>query len=304
MKKLLAFLLLLTSFGLLSCTPKDARLTLLVPSGSPSLAVLHLLADTEMYRVDVVNGSDPLLAAFASNSHDAIIAPTNLGARLYQSGMDYVFAGTINWGNFYLVMGGIGTINLAELQDKTIVVFGQNQTSDIILKYVLGANGIVAGFTYVDSVATASAMFLADQNLIILTAEPTFATLQSRVANLASFDLQAEYARLSGQESYPQAGLFVHKGLKPAARDALIAAVATSIDSVVSDVSAAADLAVTLEFGLSKAVLLEAIPNSRLNFVSAIDSKSALEAYFNMIMTFNPNLIGGSLPVDEFYLVP
>ncbi len=304
MKKLLLTLLLLTCIGLLSCTPKDARLTLMVPSGSPSLAVMHLLNDPDNYRVDIVNGSDPLLAAFASNSHDAIIAPTNLGARLYQSGMDYVFAGTVSWGNLYLVMGGIGTIHLSELEDRSIVVFGQNQTSDIVLKYVLGANGIVSRLTYVDSVATATAMFVADQNLIVLTAEPSYSTLQSRVTNFASFDLQAEYARLTGQESYPQAGLFVRTGMKAAVRAALISAVAASVDDVVLDIDTASDLAVALGLGTSKAIMQSAIPNSRLRFVSAIDSKLALEAYFNVIMSFNPNLIGGALPADAFYYVP
>jgi NitT/TauT family transport system substrate-binding protein len=278
--------------------------SVLAPSGTPALAALLLKNDPEKYQVDIVNGSDPLLAAFASKTHDAILAPTNLGAKLYQGGLDYVYAGTITWGNFYLFSRTPEPFDLQSLHETTIVSFGQNQISDIILKYILQENGIVVGFQYVDSVAAAAQMILADSSLVILTAEPTLSILESMVAVSASFDLQAEYARLTGSDSYPQAGLFLKKSLSKAKKADLIEAFQASIAHWADQLEDAADLAVTLEYGISKAVLMTAIPNSRLRFASAADSRADLETLFTMILSRQPALIGGALPDDDFYYLP
>jgi len=303
--KRIALLMLVLCLTALTTACKDAKpATVLAPSGTPALAALLLRNDPEKYQVDVVNGSDPLLAAFASKSHDAILAPTNLGAKLYQGGLDYVYAGTITWGNFYLFVRTPEPFDLSSLHEKTIVSFGQNQISDIILKYILQENGIVAGFQYVDSVAAAAQMILADSSLVILTAEPTLSTLKSMVSVHASFDLQAEYARLTGSDSYPQAGLFLKKSLSKAKKADLIAAFEASIAYWSDSLEAASDLAVTLEYGLSKAVLMTAVPNSRLRFESATDSRADLETLFAMILTRQPALIGGALPDDDFYYQP
>lgn len=278
--------------------------TVLAPSGSPALAALLLRNESERFALDIVNGSDPLLAAFASKSHDAILAPTNLGAKLYQGGLDYVYAGTITWGNFYLFASTPEPFHLQNLQDKIIVSFGQNQISDIILKYILQENGIVAGFQYVDSAAAAAQIALSDSSRIVLTAEPTHSNLTTSIAVHSSFDLQAEYARLTGSDSYPQAGLFLKKSLSKAKKAELIEAFQASIAYWEDALEDAADLAVTLDYGIAKSVLLTAIPRSRIRFESAMESRADLETLFAMILTRQPALIGGALPDDDFYYLP
>jgi len=132
----MTFIILLTlSVLLFGCQKETDVLTIMVPSGSPALAQIYLQQNVEQYRVDVVNGADGLLYAFGSASHDVIFAPTNLGAKLYQSGMNYLFAGTVVWGNYYLIAKNQSTFDIASLEGKNVVVFGQNQTSDIILRY-------------------------------------------------------------------------------------------------------------------------------------------------------------------------
>jgi NitT/TauT family transport system substrate-binding protein len=276
----------------------------LAPSGSPAFAALLLRNDSERFALDIVNGSDPLLAAFASKSHDAILAPTNLGAKLYQGGLDYVYAGAITWGNFYLFASTPEPFNLQNLQDKIIVSFGQNQISDIILKYILQENGIVAGFQYVDSAAAAAQIAMSDSSRVVLTAEPTHSSLKTMVSIHSSFDLQAEYARLTGSDSYPQAGLFLKKSLSKAKKTELIEAFQASIAYWEDSLEDAAELAVTLEYGISKAVLLTAIPRSRIRYESALDSRAELETLFAMILLRQPALIGGALPGDDFYYLP
>ncbi len=305
MKKLMTFIILMIlSVLLLGCQKETDVLTIMVPSGSPALAQLYLQQNVEQYRVDVVNGADALLYAFGSESHDVIFAPTNLGAKLYQSGMNYLFAGTVVWGNYYLIAKNQSTFDIASLEGKNVVVFGQNQTSDIILRYLLNELNVSVTITYVDSVATASAMFMADNDLIVMVAEPSLSAVSSKVSNVQIIDLQTTYQSVTGSDSYPQAGVFVNKSLDHKLINSFLLDLGDSVELVNQDPHAASLIAVELEYAFSQSVIASAIPFSHLEFVSANDSKVALEAYFNMIQDFNSALIGGSLPNDDFYYQP
>ncbi|MDP2426082.1 MAG: hypothetical protein Q8M70_07000 [bacterium] len=302
MKKFVLILSIFLVMGLLQACQKPQVVTILAPMGSPALALIHQRNNPERYAVDFVNGADPLVAAFGSKSHDVIIAPTNVGAKLYQGGIEYLFAGTITWGNFYFVSSTPKT--LEELDQLTVVVFGQNQTSDIIVRYLFEEFDINVTIEYVDSVQTAQALFLADSTKIILTAEPSLSVLQSLRPNIYTIDLQDYYQQASGSTSYPQAGVFVKKSLSKQVINSVLSDLVLSIDSINELVSDASDVAVLLGYPYSKEVLLQAIPRSRLLFVSAMDSKSSLEAYFTLILGVSPQLIGGVLPNNEFYYQP
>lgn len=305
MKKMLTvFLMVLLSVSFIGCNASP-EFSLMVPAGSPALAQLYVQEDDEHYTVDVINGSDPLIAAFSSKSHDVIFSPTNLGAKLYNVGSsDYLFAGTIVWGNYYLVGKGQSSFTLDSLAGKTIVVFGQNSTSDIIIKYILAENDVSVTIEYVDAVSTATAAFLADQSRIILSAEPSLSVLSSKVTDLQIIDLQAEYQKITGSDSYPQAGVFVRPDLDKADVTNFLKDLADSIEKVNADPEEAAALATSFEYGFEESVLVSAIGNSHLNFVSAAESQDALEAYFTMILASNPAQVGGKLPDQDFYFIP
>jgi NitT/TauT family transport system substrate-binding protein len=305
MKKIYLFcIMIFGAIGFAGCQTAQEPISVIVPSGSPALSQLFLQEDAESYRVSVVNGADPLIAAFGSVSHDVIFAPTNLGAKLIGSGSGYRFGGTVVWGNYYLVGQTEESFTLASLQNQTIVVFGANQTSDIILRFILSENGITSTFQYVDAVTTATAQFLADDSLFILTAEPSLSVLKANRPEIDIIDLQTEYQNLTGESSYPQAGVFLRSSLDPALARNILGDLRLSVERVNENPQEAAALAVSLGHPFPADVLTSAIPNSHLAFVDAVSSREALEIYFEMILQYNPNLLGGALPGDDFYWVP
>lgn len=305
MKKIIG-ILLVSLFGLflMGCQTDDTVYSVIVPAGGPALSQMYVQDNSDRYAVDVVNGPDPLIAAFGSASHDFIFAPTNVGAKLYTANPAYIFIAAISFGSYYLVTDTDEQFNLSYLEGKDIVVFGQNQTSDIIIQYVLEENGISATFTYVDSVATALSLWVADHSKIVMTAEPSLSVLLASNPTLDVIDLQDEYEAITGTDSYPQAGVFAKATLTNKQIDNFLEDLEASIAKVNSDLEDSANLAVALEYGFSYDVLLTAIPNSHLDFVSALDVKLSLEAYFSIILDVNPVLIGGALPVDGFYYQP
>jgi len=196
------------------------------------------------------------------------------------------------------------TFDLASLDDGEITVFGANSTGDIILRYILSEAGINVTITYVDSVATASALFIANNSLVILSAEPSLSVLLNANPEIDVIDLQEEYQMLTGEDSYPQAGVFAKSTLKKSVINDFLDDLEASITNVNTDPTAAAQLATTLGYTFGETVLATAIPNSHLGFMSAQDSKADLEMYFNVIISMNSALIGGALPEEDFYYQP
>lgn len=301
MKKILVFLLaILLTLGLVGCNSNSEPLTIMAPNGAPALSQLFMQDDSENYSVDIVNGADPLVAAFGSGSHDFIFAPTNLGAKLYTSGIEYKFIAAITFGNYYLVSME-DNFTIESLEGKDIVVFGQNATSDIIIRYILEENNINATITYVDAVDTANAEFIVDNTKIIMSAEPLLSILALNVPDFNTIDLQAEYQEITGETSYPQAGVFVKTEITDRQIRNFLDDLENSVEKVNNDLDSTVAKAVELEYTFPEAVLRSAIPNSNIGFVTAEDIREDLEDYFNIILEMNGVLIGDQLPDDDFY---
>ena len=132
---------------------------------------------------------------------------------LFASNQKYKLVKTIVWGNFYIAsLTEIKSVN--DLEGKTITAFSQNSSPDIMLKAVLDAYGLTDKVTieYVDAVTTANSMMMAGQAEIIISAEPSISVLKNK-KTVYTIDLQAEWNKLSGGSSFPQAGLFVNSEL-------------------------------------------------------------------------------------------
>ncbi|MFH0767224.1 MAG: hypothetical protein ABH890_07105 [Bacillota bacterium] len=297
MKKLL-MIILFTTIILTGCS-KAETITMIVPFGGPEIAVLYLEA-SDNYEIDIVQGPDPLVAAFGSRTYDAIFAGSNLGAIMYNSRPEYILLATIVWGSTFIV-STTSIDDMDSLEGKDIIAFGQNSTPDIILKYLLDSYDVTASITYVDSVASAAALFIADPTKIVLTAEPVLSNIKAAVADVNVLDLQTIYGEVSDSDSYPQASVFIKFDLPKSKIDQLIADLSASVAKVNSDKEGTAALAEELNIGLSYDVVLNSIPTNNLLYVSALDAKTAIVEYFNLLANTNIALIGGMLPDDGFY---
>lgn len=292
------WLIILIIFFLSSCKPTE-KMTIMAPQGSPAMTIVGLNDDD--YAIDIVNGADPLIAAFGSKSHDVIIAPTNLGAKLFQSKEDYQLAAVLIWGNYHLVSTQFTHSSLSEIQGKEIIVFGQNQTSDIIIKHVLNQENIQATITYVDSVQTASSQYIHDPSKIVMVAEPSLSKIKSLVPDTKSIDLQEEYEKLHQGLSYPQASLFVKKDATKQEINHLLLDFEKSIAFMNNKSTDALTKGVSLGIVDHTNLLLDSVDGSHLMLKKPNEVMDSITAYLSIILEMNPNLIGGSLPNDSFY---
>ena len=117
-------------------------------------------------------------------------------------------------------------------------------------------------------------------------------------------DLQDEWAKMTGNESYPQAGIFVRKSItgKKYIKDALNQ-MKEAILNANTNPSNCASYAVQLHASfetLGVEVLTSAIPNCHYQIIE--QEKEAVNYYLQMMIDLGfEKQMGGSLPVDEFY---
>ena len=300
MKKLyiLIIALLFVLCGCSKSTKSNSHYTLLAPNGTPVLSTLNL--DETKYEIQAVKGADPLKVAFLNKTHDIIIAPTNLGAIMYNNNQNYKLAASIVFGNYYLVTVG-NELTLSSLDGKEIIAFGATETAGLILNYILDNNEFNTKPTikYVDSVDTAQAELTLDNTKIILSAEPSLSILKTKISGIVSLDLQEEYKKLSGKDSYPQASLFVLSTMTKEQVEEIRKDIKNSINLLLTKVDESASKA-NEKYNYPVEAIKTSIPLSHITYKSAKDAKEDIDFYFELIMKENAKLLGGNKPSEEF----
>ena len=299
------FVILFSMLLMVGCIDDSSKkVSVIVPTGTPSLGIANVLNDKTLVDANIVSGSDPLIAAFTNASYDVVVAPVNLGAKLYNSNenFSYILYKTIVWGNYYLVSNEeIAT--LENLEGKTVLVFGMNSTPDVVLRTLISAKNINVNLEYVDDVTTANSYLLSGKADIIVSAEPSLTKISAN-KNFYILDLQKQWQQLTGRYSLPQAGIFIKKNIKD---EKYLKSV---LDKMIESVQMASTKpnvlvanAINVDENLAKIgeeTLQKAIGNCNLR-VEETD-KEAIEFYFSPVIQLGiGSTVGGKLPDEGFY---
>lgn len=301
MKKIIYIVLLMVLF-LTGCTnvTVERSISIIVPNGTPALA-LTTYFENDGVNYEIVNGSDPLVSAFTNETHDFIVAPVNLGAKLYKANGNYLHFKTIVWGNTYIVSKtNISSIN--DLEGKSITAFGESSTPGIVLKALLKHYNINCDITYVEDVSTANSLLMSGQAEIILSAEPSLSKINSS-NKFYILDLQEEWKKMTGSFSYPQAAIFVRKSIF---ENTVIKKHLNLLEKAITDTKNAeyvASKAVLIDSTFEKlgvSTLIKAIPNCHFELVD--NEKTAIESFFNILNDLGLSaMYGNTMPDDSFY---
>lgn len=241
-KKLTAVMLLVAlvlSIGLLTACNKDdnkgngndVTLTFAAPEGTPALAIARLITDNKSIsgknvNYKIVNPSN-IAKEMQAGLSDLVIMPVNAGATLINKGADYKLVSVAVDGSLYLVGKSetATTLTIDDIKGKRIACIGQQGVPGLVFRYILKENNL----TIVDDVKnlndTSVYVQYAGDGLQARTAvengsvdyavvgEPAATTFKIKFGFNAQMDLQTEYKKVSGKETYPQAGIFVKSKL-------------------------------------------------------------------------------------------
>jgi len=261
-------------------------------------------------KVEALAQQDLMAARFISGEAKVGILPPNMAAKIASSGKDLRVAAIIGNGMLNLISSDASVLNLADLRGRTVEVAGQGATPEFVFRKILEFNGltsdrdVVLGYSMAPPEIAQS--LIAGKVSIALLPEP-FATMASTgKPDLVSVaDIQQEWSKAGGGENFPMTLLVVDGAFadeNPGAVKEILNAVKTSNEWVKAHPAEAGNLVEKHGLGLRAPVVAAAVPKSNYVFIPAAEGRAAIEALFNLFLTYAPAAIGGALPGDGFYL--
>jgi NitT/TauT family transport system substrate-binding protein len=123
---------------------------------------------------------------------------------------------------------------------------------------------------------------------------------------LILMDLQKEWAKLNpGASSYPQASLIIKNDLiekNPEFVEKFLQEYQKSIDWLTANGETAGTYSEDLQTGLSKQAVINGLQRSNIHYRDSKDAKEATDKYLQTLFEYSPEVIGGKLPDESFYL--
>lgn len=309
-KKILVAIIfaIMAVFTLSSCDeliiPEEKQeISLIAPTGTPTLILSQSIEEYEKVDAEIVSGPNALAAEFAKGEKDIIVAPINLGAKLAVSSEDfkYVMFHTLVWCNYYVV-STTPISSFEELDGKDVTLFGQNSTPDIVFRSLMAHYQINPNLTYMSSVADANKMLVSKQADIIVSAEPALSAILAK-GDFHVYSLAEEWTKVAEFDGadIPQAAIFVNKESIEKTKQFLniVERNVKKVESNKEDVVAAAKRVDKL-LAPTEEVLVSAI--TRCNFKINENEKESIDLYFSKVIELGLGAtVGGKLSDEEFY---
>ena len=311
MKKKFLFIYFILLFSIISFSKKIEnikKLTIALPGGAPSVAQIYCQKDNSLCDCTILNGADNIKAAFLNESYDLIYAPSNLGASIYNKNKTYKLLSGITFGNLYFASKE-KIEKIEDLNDKKVVLFGQNTINDKIVTNILSFYNINADISYLSDTAQTKLSFLASSDdSVYLIADPLKSAcnyaLSNQNINSYYLSVQSLFKNINNVDGFSQACLFVNSKTYSSSKDLInnyLNKLNESIDLINNEKLIIDNNKLIKEFGyfdLPNEVLKDAIIGSNIRLVKGSYMKNIFEETYKSSL----NLIGGKLPDEEFYI--
>lgn len=309
MKKLLTILLtLLMLVSLSACGTKTekveevveeardlATLKIVTPVGAPSVAFYNY-ADNENFET---NGTPSNIIAMMADETgpDVVVIDTVGGLNAIAKGAEYKLDAVITFGNFFVCSTGNDDNEVLDAGDK-VVLFGQNQTPDLVWHYLYG-NDFDENIVWVAAAGDAAACLQTgtDQegnpvDYVYLAQPAVFASLKKNESAKIYANVQELYAEKAGTDMI-QAGVFVKNTLNDATVEAFNESLKADIDAALVDSSVIAtgfnkvsEDEAKAKFGVAAAPVVAVVKNGNglgLGFKKASEIKDSIDAFLTVM---------------------
>ena len=283
--------------------------------GTPALTVAKLRKENpvidENIRIDyeMQKSPDLLVAEILKEGADIAIVPSNLAAQAFNKGLSYKILGTSTWGAMYLT--STEDINdFEDLRGREIYTFGKGLTPDIVLRYILSNNGIDpdsdVNIIYLNSAAEMGPVFLSGKASLALLPEPLLSVVMAKKEDAKIiFDLNQEWANISGaKKGFPQSSLIIKTDLIENNKEfveAFIESYETSRIWAIENQDELGEYAEELGINVEKDIVKKGLRWTNPKDFNIKDSILEYETYYNAILDFAPEFIGGKLPSEDLY---
>lgn len=312
------FLLVLIFIFLTGCKKGEKTDTILTATlkGPSAMAMIHMIESADSigdFNAEFVIKNEPrqVQAMMLEESVDFAVLPSTLGALLYNKTGNYILAGIPVWGTLYLFGSDTSINTWNDLKGKKVSLMGRGMTPDIMFRYLAERNGLEPDrdmeldYSFPTHIELANAISAGVSELGVIS-EPMVSLVMARnpsVRPLINFN--REWIRLFGPGTpFAQTALLVHRNFAEEHPDIVneyLKKLNESIQRVNKFPHESARLIVRHNILPDTSIAERSIPRSNLHFSYAGEEMNGIHEYFKVFYTFNPLILGGKLPDEEFY---
>lgn len=288
------------------------NLSIISPTGAPSLA-FYDFSDSTQFETNSTPAN--IVAMMTQSGKDIVVIDTISGLKAIANGAPYQMLATITFGNFYLASTGNDDDGILNANDK-VILFGQNQTADLLFQYLYQDIVNDLKIEYVPAVSDAAKCLASGKNAdmsetidYVLVAQPVlYAQLHNQ--NAATYgkasvyaNIQDEYNKKSNGKKLTQASIFVKKNSSQSASYSYdvhqfaqkiqsdIEKVIVNPDRLVAGFAKISNEEANAKYGISsviaKNVLLEE-NGIGLGYVAAINEIEDVNEYIQLVSNLDP----------------
>ena len=269
--------------------------------GPTTMGLVKLMDDAKNgtaannYEFTMVTAADELTGLVASGKVDIALLPANVASVLYHKTEGKVSVIDINTlGVLYLVSGDSSISSIENLSGKTVYLPGKGTTPEYV--------------EFKSEASEVAAVLAEDPNAIGLLPQPfvTAAIAQNDSLSVV-LDLTKVWDSLQedGSNSRLVTGVSIVNNEFLAAHKDLVDTFLTeheaSIAYTAADPEGAAALIEKAGIVAKAAIAQKALPACNITYLDGQDMKDALNGYLSVLLSQNPQSVGGSLPEDDFY---
>ncbi len=284
-----------------------------VPKAPPTLPVLHmieegLLGDKVNIELDVWDAPEQLIAMVQDGEHDMFAFPLTVAAKLYNKGLPVRLTNVNTWGVTYFVTTDPELSEWSQLKGKTVYVPLQSSPPDALTQFFLSNAGLKVGedveIVY-STTAEISQMLAAGTIEYATLIEPQVTAAKMNNSDVrVAFSFEDEWKKVKGDDSIvPNAGFGTTADFIEANPELVAefeAAYEESLNWVLANPAEAGALAEKY-LGLKSALVEKAIPNMGLIYKNAMDAKTDLDGFYQLLNDFDQSMIGAKVPDEEMY---
>ncbi|OPX84335.1 MAG: NMT1/THI5 like protein [Pelotomaculum sp. PtaB.Bin104] len=279
--------------------PATAPLFKMAQDGLPGGTPMELI---------VYNNVEEATTRIIKNEAHFSVLPVNVASKLYNKEIDIALASVNTWGILYLVSVEDTVEQWPDLKNKELYVGAQGSTPDVLTRYLLSRSGLQLEdikLTYLGSPEIAQMMINGMvKNAVLPEPLVTQVIMNNRRARVVR-DFYADWQQFEGQAArLPQAGMIVSNSFAEAYPDSLDEfnrAYAAAMEWTLTNPDGAAQL-VQANLKMPAPVFISSMERTRLQFAGAAGAKNDVLIYLGRLLDVSPDMVGGKLPDEKFFL--
>lgn len=270
--------------------------------GPTAMSLAGFYENTD-YQLNITSSIENQLAALKKGEGDIYLIPSNLFAKLKNTGMDLKVLSS-NTGNVLSILGFSKLDDLADLKGKTLALSGRGAVPEIIFNQLLKSSVLSPedlNIIYLDSPTEAGPIIKQNKDAFLLLPQPFASALMQKVQGLMiAKDIESFWA----EKNLPEivTSVIVCTGDKYAEKtdqiEKFMDDYKASIEKIGEDPSSYAEIIGKMDIVPEK-IAADALTRIKFSAYRDQELKDLLDNFFQMILEENPDLIGGKIPTYD-----